>query len=314
MTHTSPGHVAQVHAWRGLVLVCLAGVVWGTIGPAVHLAHAGSDLTVLEIGAYRAIAALLTLLVAAAVTRRLRAGLTLGVLHRRRVAAVGLLTAAFQLLFFVAVVAVGVSVATMIALGWPPLLLLVIASVRRRRLPSGAHVLTVLAALVGLALVSLTNGDASGSGTPLGVLAALGSGTAYALSAEAVAPLTRRHDALSVTTATMTVAATVLVPAGLVAAYADGRAPSTTGAVTWLLVVYLGVVTMAAAYVLLFAGLRSTPSGTAVVATLLEPVTAVLIAVVLLEETLTPAGVLGSLLIVLAIGSLGRRTEEPPLQ
>jgi DME family drug/metabolite transporter len=82
----------------------------------------------------------------------------------------------------------------------------------------------------------------------------------------------------------------------------------------WALVVYLGVVTMAFAYVLLYAGLRSTPSGTAVVVTLLEPVTAVVIAVLFLGETLTAAGVLGCLLILAAIGSLGRRMEQPQAQ
>lgn len=314
MTSPAHGHPEPAQLWRGLLLVCLAGVVWGTIGPAVHLVHERSDLSVLEIGAYRAIAALATLLVAALVTSRLRGSLELGLRHWPRVTAVGLLTAAFQLLFFVAVVAVGVSVATMVALGFPPLLLLVIASTRLGRVPSGAQVLTVLAALLGLALVALAGDGSPGSNAPWGVLVALGSGAAYALSAEVAAPLMRHRDALTVTTATMTVAAAVLIPAGLVVAYADGGAPSTTDAGTWWLVAYLGVVTMAAAYVLLFAGLRSTPPGTAVVATLLEPVTAVLIAVILLGEHLTATGVIGSVLIVVAIASLGRRMEGPQAQ
>jgi len=86
---------------------------------------------------------------------------------------------------------------------------------------------------------------------------------------------------------------------------------STSHGGAWLLVAYLGAATMAFAYVLLYAGLRSTPSGTAVVATLLEPVTAIVIAVLLLGETLSMAGVLGCLLILAAIGSLGRRMEQP---
>ena len=49
----------------------------------------------------------------------------------------------------------------------------------------------------------------------------------------------------------------------------------TSGTCRWSLIGYLGLVTMAVAYALLFTGLRSTPSGSAVVATLLEPVTAV---------------------------------------
>ena len=52
----------------------------------------------------------------------------------------------------------------------------------------------------------------------------------------------------------------------------------------------------------------------ATVATLLEPVTAVLIAVLFLGETLTTAGVLGCLLILGAIGTLGRRQPHPQPQ
>jgi DME family drug/metabolite transporter len=80
----------------------------------------------------------------------------------------------------------------------------------------------------------------------------------------------------------------------------------TTNSVSWLLIVYLGVVTMTVAYALLYTGLRTTPSGTAVVATLVEPVTAVLIAVLLLNEHLPPAGLIGACLIVAAIAGLGR--------
>jgi DME family drug/metabolite transporter len=146
------------------------------------------------------------------------------------------------------------------------------------------------------------------------VLAALGSGAAYALSADAGAPLSRRHDALAVTTVTMSVTAAVLVPGGLLLAFLRGETLTTGDTRSWALLIYLGVVTMAFAYVLLFAGLRSMPSGAAVVATLLEPVTGVLIALSFLGESLTVAGVVGSLLILAAVGSLGRRQDVPQPQ
>ena len=92
------------------------------------------------------------------------------------------------------------------------------------------------------------------------------------------------------------------------------RITNELGTTSWLLVVYLGVVTMALAYVLLYAGLRSTPSRTAVVATLLEPVTAVAIAVLVLGERLSLAGAVGALLIVAAIASLGLQPTEPAPQ
>jgi len=210
-------------------------------------------------------------------------------------------------------VTAGVSVATVIALGLAPVLLLVGGSVQRRRAPTLIQVVTVTTALVGLCLVSIAGG--SGDSAPhaaLGILAAFGSGTAYALSTHVGAPLSREHDALAVTTATMSVAAAVLIPGGLVVAYLRDEPMTTTDGESWLLLVYLGVVTMAFAYVLLYAGLRSTTSGSAVVATLLEPVTAVLIAVLLLGERPTAAVVVGTLLILAAIATLGREVEQEP--
>ena len=225
------------------------------------------------------------------------------------------MTAAFQLLFFVAVVETGVSVTTVVALGFAPVLLLVVASARDGRLPALSEALTVGTALLGLVLVSTTgDGDANATHSGWGLLAALGSGAAYALSAEVGGSLTRAHDALAVTTCTTAVVAAVLVPGGLGLALLQGQSMATADVASWVLIVYLGVVTMAFAYVLLYAGLRSTPSGTAVVATLLEPVTAVLIAVLFLGETLSVAGGLGCLLILGAIGGLGRRMEQPQAQ
>ena len=224
----------------------------------------------------------------------------------------GLLTAVFQLLFFIAVVATGVSIATVVCLGFAPVLLLVVSCSHQRRLPSVGRALPVVVAVVGLLLVSLAGG-AAGEVAPhpiLGVLTALGSGAAYALSADVARPLSQRVDALTMTTATMCVAGAVLVPGGLGLAYVRGEALTTTDSSSWLVIGYLGVVTMVVAYVLFFTGLRSTSSGAALVATLLEPVTAVLIAVLFLDERLTPAGLVGCVLIIAAIASLGRQSDD----
>lgn len=298
-----------------MVFLCSAGVVWGTIGPAVDVVHDRSSLSVLMIGAYRAVAAVAVLTVAATATRRRAACLTLLRHHGRRVALTGGLTAVFQLLFFVAVVAGGVSVTTVVALGSAPVLLLLVGSARDRRPPTLSQALTVGTAVLGLLLVSTTGaGDAHAAHPVWGVVAAVGSGAAYALSADVGGALTQEHDALAVTTCTTSVVAAVLVPGGLGLTLLQEGPLGTSDVAAWVLMTYLGVVTMAFAYVLLYAGLRSTPSGTAVVATLLEPVTAVLIAVLFLGETLTAAGGLGCLLILAAIGSLGRRMEPPQAQ
>lgn|GEM_PF-715218 len=301
-------------SWRGLALVCLAGVIWGTIGPGVDLVHGRSGLSPLTIGAYRAVVAVLTLWVAVLLTGRGPACRELLLRRWRRVVVLGLLTAAFMLLFFVAVLAAGVSVATVVSLGVAPVLLLVLTSVQRRQPPGRLEVGTVLAAVLGLGLVGASGGGQAGGPLWVGLLAAVAAGSAYGLSADLGVVITRRYDALAITTLTMSVAALVLVPGGLLVAWGRGEALTTDDAATWGLLAYLGAVTMSLAYVLLFAGMRSTPSGAVVVATLLEPVTAVAIAVGWLGERLTTPAAVGALMIVAAIGSLGLRGTDPQPQ
>jgi DME family drug/metabolite transporter len=74
--------------------------------------------------------------------------------------------------------------------------------------------------------------------------------------------------------------------------------------------VYLGVVTMALAYGLFYVGLRTTTGSSAVIATLLEPVTAAVVAALFLDERLGALGVVGALLILVAVAGLGPE-EEP---
>jgi DME family drug/metabolite transporter len=297
-----------------LLLVSAAGVIWGTIGPAVQVAHETSGLSPWAISAYRAVAALVALLAATVLTGRVHTCVALARRSWRRVTVTGVATAAFQLLFFVAVVATGVSIATVVALGLPPVLLLLVDSVERRHAPMPAQIVIVATALAGLGLVSIAGatGDEVPRTAALGILTALGSGTAYAVATHVGAPLSREETALAVTTVTTSVAAGVLIPGGLAAAYLHGEPMTTNDAGSWFVLVYLGVATMAFAYVLLYAGLRSTSSGTAVVATLLEPVTAVLIAVTLLGERPTTGVVVGTFLILAAIASLGRHERSEP--
>jgi DME family drug/metabolite transporter len=67
------------------------------------------------------------------------------------------------------------------------------------------------------------------------------------------------------------------------------------------LVVFLGVVPTAVAYGAFFLGLRHATPTAAALATLLEPLTATILAVGLHGERLTPAGVVGALLIAGAL-------------
>jgi DME family drug/metabolite transporter len=303
--------------WRGLTLVSLAGVIWGTTGPVVQLTVRHSALSPLAISAYRALSAAIVLDLLLCLTGRMRRTIGSARRHGERLALVGLLIAMSQLLFFVSVEWTGVSLSTVICMGFAPSLLLAVTSARKRRLPSPGQALTVLVALAGLLLISLVGGGREHAPHPAwGVAAALGAGAAFAFAADAGATVSKDLDALTITTAIMNVAALVLVPIDAVVAVTD-RATMTADGGVWLLVAYLSV-GVVATNALMFAGLRSTSSSAAVLATLIEPVTAVLIATAFLGEHLSATGLFGCLLIVAAIGSLGRFQEqtahsEPPL-
>lgn len=302
---TTPSTAARL----GLLQISLAGVLWGTGGLAVQLVREQVPMHVVTISAWRMVLAGVVL---GALLLALRGGPALRDLlrtHPRRTVVVGASTAAYQALYFGAVTLVGVSVATVVSLGLAPVLLTAAEAVRERRAPSSGRALVLVAALTGLVLVTVGAGHGGGPGTGpeplLGVLAACGSGAAYAFATAQGEVLARSTGPLALTTATTGVGALLLVPAALLV---DGpRTTSDPQAIA--LLVYLGVVTMALAYGLLYAGLRTASGSAATIATLLEPVTAAAVAAVVLDERIGALGLAGTALVLLAVAGLGR--EEP---
>ena len=294
----------------GLLQVCLAGVLWGTGGLVVQLVRERVPMHVVTISAWRMVLAAAVLVLAVLATRSAPALLRLLREHPRRTVVVGTATAAYQALYFASVTLVGVSVATVVSLGLAPVLLTAAESLRHRRPPGRTRALVLVAALTGLVLVSVGAGHGGGTGPSpgLGLLAALASGAAYAFATAQGEVLARRTSPLALTTATTTVGAVGLAPLALLV---DG--PHLTGDPGALaLLGYLGVLTMALAYALLYAGLRTTSGSAATVATLLEPVTAAAVAAVLLDERIGPLGLLGTALVLAAVAGLGR--EDPLVQ
>ena len=291
----------------GLLSVCLAGILWGTGGLALEILRDHSSMSVLTVSAYRMLIAAVALVVASLVLRRAHRLVALVRAHPARAAAVGLGTGAYQALYFGSVATAGVTVATVVSLGLAPVLLAVVDLVRARRrtLTRGTLRLAFVvgAALSGLILVSAASGlDAVGSRPVLGLLLAIASGSVYAGTTALGGSLLASDgvDPLALTTVATAAGAVGLVPVALL-----GGGPFLTGDATTLgTLAYLGVFTMALAYGLFYAGLRTTRSGAAVVATLLEPVTAAVAAAVVLGERLGPLGIAGSVLILAAVAGL----------
>jgi DME family drug/metabolite transporter len=302
----------SLSARAGLVQVSLAGVLWGTGGLAVQVLRDVVPMSVLVISAWRMVIAALVLVAALAVTRQ---GAGVVALLRTRPGAavlVGTGTGLYQALYFGSVVTAGVTVATVVSLGLAPVLLTLGEAVHDRRRPDRIHLLVLGAALAGLLLVSgTTHAGAGGSRPALGVLLAAASGAVYAATTALGRPLAQIASPLALTTTTTTAGALALLPLAGVAAWSGSPVLTTDPAAVGTLL-YLGVLTMALAYGLLYAGLRTTTGSAAVIATLLEPVTAAVVAAAFLGERMGPAGIVGTGLILVAVAGLGRRPVVPP--
>ncbi|WP_416962907.1 DMT family transporter [Streptomyces sp. Agncl-13] len=305
---------------RGLLYLTVAGVAWGTAGAAASLVYRTSDLGPLALSFWRC-AAGFVLLLAVRLLRLRRPGARPAAvaepLGRKalRTVTTGLGLAVFQTAYFAAVAATGLAVATVVALGAGPVFVALGARLTLgERLGAGGTV-AVGGALTGLAVLSL--GPAA-TVRPSGVLLALVS----AAGGSAMTLLTRRWgrdgktDASATAVGTFAVTSLCLLPFALV----EGLVPHTAqpGRVLWLLG-YIATVPTALAYALYFAAAAVVRSATVSVIMLLEPVSAAVLAVVLLGERLTPTTLAGTLLMLASVAGLtvtearGAAAAEQPL-
>ena len=133
----------------------------------------------------------------------------------------------------------------------------------------------------------------------LGLFAAIGSGICYAATTVVSTTAARATSLVAFTTATTTIGAIVMIPAAAIAGFGLPLGPVPLGHLA-----FLGVVTTALAYGCFYAGLRSTASSVAAVLTLLEPLTAAILAVVLLAEPIHLSTVIGGVLLLAAVAAL----------
>ena len=297
----------------GLLQVCAAAILWGTGGLVVTVLHEREGLGAMTVSAWRMALAAVALIGFAALTGRSRAVAATMRAHPVMAILIGCGTAMYQGLYFMSVLLVGVSVATVVSLGLAPVLAAVWEHLVAGTRPSWREVGVLVAALTGLVLISATAGHGSaapGDEPALGLILAVASGATYAATTVLGHVLAQRVDSVALTTCASAAGAIVLAPFLGLAAMA-GEPVMTSDAASVALLVYLGVATMALSYGLLYAGLRTTSGSAATVATLVEPLSAALLAAVLLSERLTWPSLLGGGLILAAVVAL-RPPEEHP--
>ncbi len=285
----------------------MAAVLFGTAGTAQAL---GPDAaTPLGVGAERIAVGTATLWIAIAIAGPPLAEIGAAVRANWRLMFVGGLgVAIYTPAFLVAVDRTGVAVGTVVAIGVGPFCAGALEWAWRSVRPSrGWFVGTVVTVAGGaLLVVSKSAGEVTDDAVDgVGLLLALAAGAGYALYS-----VTAKSTMSAGVAPTLALAGPFTVGVAFVALLAL-REPFgwiTTGDGA-LMALHLGVAATGVAYLLFGYGLHRLTSATTVTLVLAEPLTATLLATIVLGETIAPLGWLGVSAVLLGLFVVGRTAE-----
>lgn len=278
---TSGRHVASVLA---------AGVLFGTAGTAAAFGPDGASPG--SVGFMRLfLGALALVAIAPFVGGSWR---SLPRLYRRPamwVMAAG--AAAYQPFFFGAVERSGVALSTLVTVGAGPVYAGILGWIFLRHRPTRAWMVATLVAVVGLLLRSWGEIRVEGVGLLMALAAGLGAAS-YTVAAKH--ELDRGGHAVELPGAAYLLGSVFLVPVVLHESFAWVASPS--GAAIAL---YLGIATMALANVFLTRGMLGITAGPASTLLLADPLTATVLGVLVLGETIAPIPFVGLVLVLVGL-------------
>lgn len=274
----------------GIAAVIVAAILWGTTGTIQTLLPPESNP--LAVGALRLLigAAVLWLLALS----RPESRRAFARVPWRIVAVAGTAIAAFNMLFFRAVLEAGVGVGTAIAIGSAPVWTTGFEVVAGKGLPSGLRVAGQAVSIAGVAVLGLAGADEDG--TMAGGISAMLAGASYAVYSLATVRVGEAVPSATAAAATIGVGALLTLPVLVIIppVWLSGIEP-------WIGILFLGIGTTTIAYALYTWGLGRIAASTAVTLVLVEPVTAWLLATFIVGEVVTLTRLVGASLILVGL-------------
>ncbi|MBU8772716.1 EamA family transporter [Cytobacillus oceanisediminis] len=283
--------------------ILLAGVLWGTTGTTQ--AFAPESAHPIAIGAARLAAGGLFLLCMVFLAGKL----DLKNWPIKNTLMASLCMALYQPLFFSAVTLTGVAIGTVTAIGSAPVLSGFLEWLYLKKRPSAIWWCSTFLSILGCVLLFLNKNSVHMD--PIGLLMALGAGLTFAGYTLVSRDLVENYSSLSVVAVVFTLSAIFLSPFLFIFDM------SWLGSVRGLTVsLHLGILATGIAYFLFSKGLVHVSSSTAVTLALAEPLTASLLGVFLLGESLNTTSWFGILLLLLGIGVLigSSKTSESRME
>ena len=289
----------------GSLLILVAAVLWGTTGTAATFAP---DVSPIAIGAAAmGFGGLLQALIAVRSLRRHAAGIR----RQWRIVALGAVAVAlYPLAFYSSMQLAGVAVGTVVSIGSAPIFAAIIERLAdghrlTRRWAIGAALGIAGAALLSIA-ESLGGGGFRAPHSELGIALGLIAGLTYALYSWAA------HRVIETGVPVRAAMGAIFGSAGLAlmpVVLVTGSTFLASG-VNASVGIYMALVPMFAGYVLFGLGLARARASTAIVLTLVEPVVAALLAVLIVGEQLAPLGWAGVGLIACSLIALTAKMPE----
>jgi len=272
-------------------LVLLAAILWGTTGTTQALAPETAHP--IAIGATRlAVGGFFLLLMALIVGKFSLKGWSI-----KTTLIASLCMALYQPLFFSAVSITGVAIGTVVAIGSAPIFSGLTEWIYLKIRPSKVWWYSTFLSILGCLLLFVNTESVFVD--PVGIVMALGAGLSFASYALISRSLVEKHSSLSVVAVVFTLSAILLSP--FLFTFDMSWIMSFQGVGVSL---QLGIMATGIAYFLFAKGLTKVNSSTAVTLSLAEPLTAALLGVFLLGESLTITSWIGMILLILGIGIL----------
>ena len=212
----------------------------------------------------------------------------------------------YNLAFFAGVRATGVAIGTALALGSGPVWAGLLQAAISRALPTRAWWLGTSVAVAGVVVMATGEGASNANVSLTGVLLCLLAGLSYATYAITNQRLVSGASPAAVTATVFTLAALLAVPGAVGLSGAPQLRVDDAAIVLWL-----GVVSTGVAYLLFSHALRHISAATGVVLALAEPVTAFVLAIVVVGEQPGLAGVLGLAAVLVGLWLVVRNELRP---
>jgi DME family drug/metabolite transporter len=280
----------------GIALAASAAIFWGTAGVAQSFIV--GNIPPLWVAAFRLCVASLFFVSILYIAHRalLRNSLELMSKHVRLILLTGFFIVTFNFGFFFGVKATGIAVGAATMIGSAPIWAGILDIFLNRRIPAPLWWLGTTCATSGGVLMVVAQAS-TWQIDPFGLTACLLSGLFYAAYTISSSKLVQRMSPLVVTSSTFSVATMMAIPMALI----FSGLPSHITTIDCMVVGYLGIVVTGIAYLLFSFALTRISATTGVAMSLIEPVTAFFMAILVAGEPITWLAFLGLCLILVGL-------------